>query len=208
MKEKRKIDTWYKVDGWDIYENEYDKGEGNIIVGEPVNGYLVFINKKGVKLRGKGLYFKGGSGYVDKYKTKKEALQQLKKIEKALSSNKTLVIPTKDKEAILSMYHTTDEKTKGAIIVYPKGDDVGLAHEIGHIEAGHSQYSKKPKGYTGELEAVRFEVKNLKKMGKWNKKTKDKVATMLTTYSTKPYQKKRRALRDIARIETQLSTLK
>jgi hypothetical protein len=202
-----KLNQWRKEGIWDIYETCNE-----IIIGEPKNGYVVLLDKGAEDTKpywdNSGIYFDFVyHSYVGTYGTKNKAVAQLTEIVKTLNSNKVLTIATNDKNIKTSMLTSFNKNQKGAVILYHKGDVEGLAHELGHIEAGHTQRFR-GQTYNDELQAIKHQIKILDTSGYWNQQIRKSVVKNLSTYSKKPYQKKRRALRDISRIENKLGIMK
>jgi hypothetical protein len=100
-----------------------------------------------------------------------------------------------------------DENPKhtGAVILVNENDEQGLAHEIGHYKAGH-QLGNSPT-FNHEIEAVAHEIEYLHKKGKYTEPFRDEIIKYLSFYSKKPYQKKRRAIKAVKKIEQRLGII-
>jgi hypothetical protein len=197
----KKLNRWRKEGDWEIYEGKY-----GIAIGFD-NEFSVFGKKDGVTWDEKNLkYNPYSTTYIGVFKGKAKSKGLVDKMDNTLESDKTLYIETTDKEA-MPLHTTLSTKRKGTIVTYPKGDIVSKLHEEGHIKAGHATHiSNIP--YNDELKAIKYQIVSLDERNLWNKRNKNTVVSNLSTYSKRPYQKKRRALRDINRIEQSLGIIR
>lgn len=198
---------WRKEGDWEIYEGEYA-----IAVGYN-NKYDCFGRKDGDRTaKGKvrwdetGLYSNPNSNVLIGQYGRDKAKDIVDKVDSALESDTELYIESNSKN-VPSQIITLQSKKKGVVVVYPKGGIDDKLHEEGHIKAG-VYGTKRSYHYNDEIAAIRYQINELSKHGLWNKKMKDKVISNLSTYSRKPYQKKRRATKDIKRIESGLGLVK
>lgn len=207
------LHKWLKFnDRLDIYYSDISVSFGNDRIG-----YLVYGNKSKLKIWAENGEFRVKSGpesqFVGKFKSRLSAVAAMKKIENAFYKEKVVFIET-DRGGVLDddtfeeshVWHSRGDEHKGAVIVVPKGDNLVKEHELGHVKAGHHLQGRHAT-YTRELEANEHAIKNLKRKGQYTKVARDRMATYLAGYSKIPYQKKRRALRDISKIEQGLGII-
>jgi hypothetical protein len=202
-----KLYRWRKDGDWEVYEGEYA-----IAVGYD-NKYDCFGRKDGdrttkskVRWDDTGLYSNPNSNVLIGQYSKDKAKSIIDKIDSALVSDKELYIEANSK-SIPSQTITLKSKDKGVVVIYRKGGIDDRLHEEGHIKAGMYRTSRSYH-YNDELPAVRFQIEELNKRGLWNKKIRNKVVGNLATYSKIPYQKKRRAIKSIKKIEAKLGIVR
>lgn len=195
--------TWKNDGDWEVYEGKYA-----ITVGYD-DKFDCFGKKDGdgtskgkVRWGKSGLYFNPSSNvYVGQY-SKTKAKNLVDKIDSTLESNKIFRIESENK-LVPSQSVTLQSHKKGVVIVYPKGDIIERLHEEGHIKSGVAE-TKRSFHYNDELPVIGYQIAELNKRGMWTPKVRNRVVNDLATYSRKPNQKKRRALKDVKRIEARL----
>lgn len=197
-----KFYKWRKEGDWEVYEGKYA-----ITVGYD-DKFDCFGKKDGdgtakgkVRWGKSGLYFNPSSNVYIGQHSKVKSKNLVDKIDSTLESNSLLSIEANDK-LVPSQSITLSTKKKGTVIIYPKGDVIERIHEEGHFKKGVS--SERSFHYNDELPVIEYQITELNKRGMWTPKIRDRVVSDLATYSRKPNQKKRRALKDVKRIEARL----
>jgi hypothetical protein len=144
--------------------------------------------------------------YAGAYKSRAKSIEVLDMIEKGRHGKDLRILKIDDPQAEPMILHDNNVRHKGGVILYPKGDEIGLAHELGHYKSGHL-HSEGYYTFSREIEAVEKQIDILNNKGLYNKKAKDRIVKNLSTHSNKPYQKKRRALKAVKKIEARLGLL-
>lgn len=200
----RKLYVWREDGNWEIYQGKYALAIGYDDLYDCFgrqNGDGKPENK--VRWDEKGLTSHPYTNvYVGQYKGKRGVQNIVKKIDATLESDKVFYIESDNKE-VPSQTMTLSTKRKGVIVVLQKGNISDRLHEEGHIK--HNMHgSARSNHYNDELPAIKYQIGELSQRKLWNKRLRNKAIENLSSYSRIPYQKKRRAARDIKRIETQL----
>jgi len=209
------FNKWTKFGVADIYQT----GEGVIV--KHTDGLYYVFGKKEDKFKGKtysveveekkGLktWYSPFNEYVGSYKSRAKALDVLNKVEKGRGGKILRVIKIDDKQVVPQFLHDDDRKHKGGVIIVQKGDEIGLAHELGHYKAGHATHNSVGMNtpFKDESDAVEEQIKILNSKGIYNKKARGRAIESLASHSNKPYQKKRRALKAVRNIEAKLGLI-
>jgi hypothetical protein len=194
---------WIKYGGVEIYESKH-----GLIVGGGRHLYAVYGDKHGTRGDKLWIYPSGWIKsdqthcYAGSYKTKQKAIDLLNKLEASYYLKGVKVFEVDDKDIENSMSSLTDRKGGGFLII-KKGDEIGKAHELGHIKAGHHINTKGVEGnYNKEVEAVGNQIEYLKDKGIYTGVVRNKIVRDLSTYDKK--KSKVRARKDIKKIEARL----
>lgn len=205
-----KLHQWRKEGYWSVYE-----GKHGIAIGDDVDGYDCFGSKTGngsakqrVRFDDKGvLYNPNANVLMGRIKDKRSAARMIDRVDRVLKSDKVWYLPVTNK-LVPTQTMTATNRRKGAIVIYSKNNISDKLHEIGHIKAGMAtSTSARSYHYNDEIAAIRYQIQELNKRGLWNSKNRNLAIKNLSGYSKIPFQKKRRAARDIKRIEAKLGLM-
>jgi hypothetical protein len=199
---------WTKFGDIDIYESI----DGLIV--RTSKGWSVWGDKKGVRGNNIKVYPSGRVWYdqthlyAGEYKTKEKALEILNKMESSYKLKGVRVIEVDDKD-IDNGFSTLRGKKGGGFLLIKKDDEIGKAHEMGHIKAGHHiKNLGRETNYNREIEAVNFQIEDLEDKGIYNGLARNRIVRNLADYDfrkSKNIKKSRiRAKKDIRKIEARL----
>jgi hypothetical protein len=206
---------WIKYGEVEIYESS-----DGIIVGND-HKWSVYGDKEGVR-GSKIMVYPSGTVRFDQthlfageYPTKNKALEVLNKMESSYRLKGVRIIEVEIKGKSIDPSFSTRQDTKGGgFVLVPKGDEVAKAHELGHIKAGHhikGVGSGSESNFNSELEAIYYEIEELKKKGIYNGHVRNSISNNLANYDfrkSKDIKKSRaKAKKSVKGIEARLGIM-
>jgi hypothetical protein len=197
------MSKWETIGEWQVYRGESALATGNH------GKYYVFAGNDAPKLKvhpTEDLKIAKHSDDVDYlgYYGKNKAQTMVDAVDRALRRRHTdsvmaIKLPEGKKFSPLWMFNY---KTKGRLLLYDEGDAEGLAHELGHLAAGHLEDRDASSSLAEEKAAIPYELAILKREKRLTPAVESRIASSLGTYMKGPkatrYHRARRIVKGIS----------
>ena len=173
---KRQWNEWGRL--W-VYE-----GDQFVVAGNRKLGYSV-AEKSGVTIDKPENIRHSFFGYYGNYKTRTRAKALFNLLEEASKAEGLLIVSIVGspmfKNRGAHIMHIPE--TGATFIAYSNDRPKDIIHEMGHHYLGHIKGKQGGYNWDRELEAVKFEIEELSKLGMYNRKERAAIIKNLSTYN-------------------------
>lgn len=173
---KRQWNEWGRL--W-VYEGDQFVVAGNRKLGYSVAEKSEVTIDKPEKIQHK--FF----GYYGNYTTRKKARALFNVLERESKTGGLVLIGVEGSQMFQSRgaHISHIPKTGATFIAYAEERPIDIIHEIGHHILGHVRRGQSGYNWDRELGAVKFEIEELSKLGKYNLEERATIIKNLSTYN-------------------------